>query len=162
MGMDELSSLLVYALPMAFSYTVPVVIWPLLCFYKFIRRENVIISNILPLFLAIAFWLMTLVTMFVSMEWYFAEIDCFEIRMLILLIALPVYGLCVNRKAVDYCDLGKRAISFAITMAGCLAILFFASERQITEKCFIYVLLFEVVTFTGQWIYLHNLRSRKR
>ncbi len=154
MSKDELLSIVIYILPLAFAYTVPVVIWPMLCFLKYAKRGNGICSNLMPLFLAMAFCVTAIATKLIIMAWYFAEIVCFEIRMAVLMIVLPIYGLLINKKAVIPTDLTGRFLCSAIAATGCLAIFFFTAEPQVNEKYFVYILIYEVIAFAGQWAYI--------
>ena len=161
MGMDELSSIVFYLFPLAFAYTVPVVIWPMLCFYKLLKNKEKCFGNLFPLMLGICFALFPVLTKFINMGWHFAEVFCFELRMFVLMISLPVYSFYINKTAGSSISFTKRIAFFAICVAGCMAMFLLIAERKVVENSFLYILIYEMISCIGQWVCIKTLRKKE-
>lgn len=150
---DELLGVAIYMLPLAFSYIVPVAVWPMLCFLKYAKRHDRIFGNFFPCILAVALFTASLLTKLVSMDWYFAEAGIFGKRMLCLLLFLPIYFAFVNSDSGDVKNFNKRMCSSLASIVICICLYSLGISPLGAEKYVCYVVGYEAIAFIALWIY---------
>ena len=150
---DELLGVAIYMLPLAFSYIVPVVVWPMLCFCKYAKKHHHIFSKFFPCILSVALLMVSLLTKLVSMDWYFAEVEVFGKRMLCLLLFLPIFFVFANRDSENVKDFRKGLCSSFASIVICICLYSLGISPLGAEKYVCYVVGYEAIAFIALWIY---------